>query len=305
VIHRELIQRERDRVLTQERKRELDLLLQFLSVYRARVVFPAFHEGKIIALILVQLPEFEDDTLVNMGHYAGVSGLMDDFSACIARLSRAQMEREKDRLILLGEMAAGLAHEVRNPLGAIRGAAELLDEGAGPWGKVIREETSRLNRLVSQFLDFAQDPKGVKERIDLNEAIEAALRNIRPGLSVGVPLEFERYSTPVWVRVGPDGLQQVLQNLIQNAIKAIDGKESGSIRVVVHENGFEVSDNGIGMDERTLSKVCQPFFTSFKNGTGLGLSICERLIHFDEGRLSISSEPGKGARFKVEYPNAG
>ena len=75
------------------------------------------------------------------------------------RLTRVEEENEKDRLMLLGELAAGLAHEVRNPLGAIRGAAELIPDSKSPWAKVIQEEVSRLNRLVSQFLDFAQDPK--------------------------------------------------------------------------------------------------------------------------------------------------
>jgi hypothetical protein len=305
VLHREILQKERELVLTHEQKRDLDLLLQFLNVYRCNVIFPAFQQKKIIALVLVRAEATEDEVAMGFSAYVKIYEVMTDLAASVARLAQIEAAKEKDRLILLGEMAAGLAHEVRNPLGAIRGAAELMDESSSPWAKVIRDEVGRLNRLVSQFLDFSQNPKENREVLDLNEVIELSLRNIKLALPKEVEVSFQKSEASVPVKIVPDSLQQILHNLIQNGLKAQSGKQNPVIEVEVFSSGFVVRDQGVGMSDETLSKVLQPFFTSFKDGTGLGLSICERLIHFDQGRLMISSVLGKGTEVRVEYPDAG
>ena len=222
----------------------------------------------------------------------------------ISRILQFEAARERDRLILLGEMAAGLAHEVRNPLGAIRGAADLMDASSGPWVAVIREEVDRLNRLVSQFLDFSHEQSENRDRVDLNEVMPKILAPFRLTLDPSIELEWISRPNPVRILLVPDSLQQVLLNLLQNGVKALQGRSYPKITVRVLESGYSVTDNGIGMSPEVASKVFQPFFTSFSDGTGLGLSICEKLVRFDHGKMQVLSVQNEGTEVRVEYPDA-
>jgi signal transduction histidine kinase len=195
-------------------------------------------------------------------------------------------------------MAAGLAHEVRNPLGAIRGAAELIDTES-PWAKVIQEEVNRLNRLVSQFLDFADAPKEKPEPVSLTDLAKTTVKHLQPMIPANVSFELNLTEEEIWVKAVPDHIQQVLINLVQNGLKAVESVAEPKLQVKVFRSGFSVRDNGVGMDEETVSRIFLPFFTSFKNGTGLGLSICQRLVHFNEGRISVTSSPGRGTEMTV------
>ena len=293
VLHRELVKMERDQVLTVERREELNLLLHYLDAMKADVVFPIFHQEQHVALVMITTPTLLEEWSGSFGLYAKIYEALQPLGPLLIRLSQIEEEREKDRLVLLGEMAAGLAHEVRNPLGAIRGAAELLDP-ENAWAKVIQEEVNRLNRLVSQFLDFAHAPKEKPEVINLVDVMEATILNLRSVMPKNDRFDFVVSAPVIRVKAVPDHLQQVLINLIQNGFKAVEEKGSGHVEVQAFEFGFRVIDTGIGMDEETLSKVFQPFYTSFKKGTGLGLAICQRLVHFGHGRIQIESEKGKG-----------
>jgi hypothetical protein len=201
-------------------------------------------------------------------------------------------------------MAAGLAHEIRNPLGAIRGAVNLIEPDPGPWGRVIREEVDRLNSLVSQFLDFSRSQEDKRERVNLGELVPKIVKQIEAGISSSIRVEVKCNPGECLVWGVPDSIRQVISNLVQNSVKALEGVPDPLIQVNILENGFEVCDNGIGMNEETISKVFHPFFTSFKEGSGLGLSICEKLIRADQGRISIRSGSGKGTEVSVEYPDA-
>ena len=299
ILHRELVKMERDQVLTQERKNELKSLMQYLDFWETDMIFPVFSQRTPQALILVNASAALDEWNVGLSFYSKIFEALQEVSNTLTRLSQIEMAKEKDRLILLGEMAAGLAHEIRNPLGSIRGAAELIDQEATPWAKVIQEEVNRLNRLVSQFLDFAHAPKDKPETINLSELVRNAMIYSQAGVPANVVVKAVYPSEVIWVKGVPDHLQQILINLVQNAIKAVDGLDHPLIEIEVLTSGFRVRDNGIGMSEETLQKVFQPFFTSFKNGTGLGLSICERLIRFNDGKITLSSNPGKGTEVQV------
>lgn len=301
ILHREMIRLERDQVLTAERRQVLNSLIQFLDNYETDLIFPVFFQKKITAMVLVKIDHLAEEWNLSLSRYAKLNALLAELGPTLVRLTQIEEAKERDRLVLMGEMAAGLAHEVRNPLGAIRGAAALMDETSGPWAKVIQEEVARLNRLVSQFLDFANDPKDQQESIDLNEVVSTAIQNIKISVPCANAIHLELSSSPVRVRVVPDHLQQVLLNLTQNAVKAVEGNASPEIRVQVFETGFEVKDNGVGMNEKTLNKIFQPFFTSFKDGTGLGLSICQKLVHFNSGKISATSKVGEGSTLRVTF----
>jgi two-component system sensor histidine kinase HydH len=299
ILHRELIKMERDQVMTSERKQKLDSLTSFLQQNHCDVIFPVFRGKQIAALVLASVQTSVDEWTVSLGFYSSIFTNLQEISNTLTRLSQIESEKEKDRLVLMGEMAAGLAHEVRNPLGAIRGAAELIDVST-PWAKVIQEEVNRLNRLVSQFLDFANSPKEKPEPMNLAELVQTSLKNLKPMLPDSIQVETEFANEAVWVNVVPDHIQQVLINLVQNAVKAVEGRANPKVVVQIFHYGFKVKDNGMGMSEETVSRIFQPFFTSFKNGTGLGLSICQRLVHFNGGRISVESRLGEGTEMTIE-----
>jgi two-component system sensor histidine kinase HydH len=298
ILHRELIKMERDQVMTNERKHQLDLLTDFLNQNHCDAVFPVFRGHQIFALIMVTAQTSFDEWTVSLNFYSLIFETLQELADTITRVNQIANEREKDRLLLMGEMAAGLAHEVRNPLGAIRGAAELIDPS--PWAKVIQEEVHRLNRLVSQFLDFADAPKETPEPVNLVQLVQTSLKNMQPLLPPNFQVEMHLPDQEVHVAVVPDHIQQVLINLIQNALKAAEASPQPKIELRVFHYGFAVTDNGIGMSEETVSRVFQPFFTSFSNGSGLGLSICQRLVHFNGGRISVVSELGQGTEMIVD-----
>ncbi len=303
VLWREPLEREREQVLIRSRRRELDRLIRFLRSNRVTIAFAVVRAEKVARTEKIE-------GWIGVEGFLGMHAsfllieILHEIAGHASRILQLEATRERERLVLLGEMAAGLAHEVRNPLGAIRGAADLLDPGSGPWTKVIREEVDRLNRLVTQFLDFSRDQKETRERIDLNALVETVIGQIRPGIPGGIRLEWNPGEFPVRAEVAPDSVRQVLMNLIQNSVKALHDRSNPVVRVLTFRTGFIVSDNGTGMSEEALARAFEPFFTSFREGTGLGLSIVEKLVRFDGGRVSIRSQAGQGTEVRVEYADA-
>ena len=301
ILHRGIIDAELEQALTSDRRRMLRRILKFLDNHQTDLIFPVIYSEKVIALLLLKAEINGDEWNLSFGRYNKLGELVADLGPTLIRLTQIEEAKERDRLVLMGEMAAGLAHEVRNPLGAIRSAAELMGEASGPWAKVIQEEVGRLNRLVSQFLDFAYDPKDEQEQLNLNEIMLTSIENIKFSIPNEVKLELLTEETSVLVKAVPDHLQQVLFKLVQNAVKAVEGMIMPQIKIRVFETGFEVTDNGMGMDEETLHKMFQPFFTSFRDGTGLGLSICQKLVHFNSGKISAVSHAGIGTTVSVTF----
>lgn len=286
-------------------------MLEALDLLECDLIFPIYQEhsqstGKnerdeLVALVLVSDPSYFDEWNFSLGFYSRVFEALQEVGNALGRLRKIEAAKEKERLVVLGEMAAGLAHEVRNPLGAIRGAAELLGPESNPWARVIHEEVNRLNRLVSQFLDFANPTTDVLEVCNLVEVVERTLKHTEPMFHKKAEILLVCPEPLVFVKAVPDHIQQVLLNLLQNALKAVEGKPHPTIEVHVLPNGvFRVKDHGIGISEENLKKVFQPFYTSFKDGTGLGLAICARLVYFNEGKISVESELGKGTEVTVQ-----
>jgi two-component system sensor histidine kinase HydH len=301
-LYRGFLEQERDEVLTQDRKRELELQLEYLRSLDCDLLSVIRVDEERALQVRIR-----ENAIRSAGAFPGFNRILDflnHLAIQAARVGQIERAREKDRLVLLGEMAAGLAHEIRNPLGAIRGAVNLIEPDPGPWGRVIREEVDRLNRLVSQFLDFSRSQEDKRERVELGNLVPGIVKQIEAGIPPAIRVEVRINPGNSLVWGVPDSIRQVITNLIQNSVKALEGVTDPLIQVVIQENGFEVRDNGIGMNEETLSKVFQPFFTSFKDGSGLGLSICETLIRADQGRISISSGYGKGTNVSVEYTDA-
>jgi two-component system sensor histidine kinase PilS (NtrC family) len=220
--------------------------------------------------------------------------------------------RRSQRLAAVGQLAAGLAHEIRNPLASLSGSIELLerelpelDGDARRLVGIVRRETARLNRLVVDFLAYARPGPPRRERVRLFELIgevaDLAARG-EQGLRVEVacPPELE-------LEADPDQLRQLLWNLVRNAIEA--GPQDGAVRlrVALAAAGaveIEVADRGAGIAPEILDRIFEPFFTTKAAGTGLGLATVHRIAEAHAGSLEVASEPGRGTRVVVRLPGA-
>lgn len=228
--------------------------------------------------------------------------------------------RERDRLAALGEMAAGLAHEIRNPLGAIKGAAQCLDPRRlpgeeGEFLEVIVEEVNRLNGVVTAFLDYARPLKQSFGPTDLNEVVARTVRLIQNELPQRLELRVELDESAPRVEGDAEQLRQVLINLVQNAMQAL-GEGSGRIVVrTVRPDRFgefrasggeyvevHVSDTGPGIPPEQQQHLFVPFYTTKQKGTGLGLAICQRIVKNHGGSIAVQSKVGEGATLIIRLP---
>jgi len=236
-----------------------------------------------------------------------------------ARRTRQELQRMSEhvkrveKMASLGEMAAGLAHEIKNPLASLSGSIQILREELGynpeqdNLMRIVLRETDRLTSLVSDFLLFAKPPAGKRERFLLDEAIREVLELFQKNRAIEGNLVVEAQLDPdVWVKMDPVHLRQILWNLLLNAAEATD--EDGKIRVetIVLQKSKHVdiliSDNGAGISEEKIDAIFDPFYTTKNSGTGLGLSIVYRILGYYDSRLDVESELGQGTlvRFRLE-----
>jgi len=227
-------------------------------------------------------------------------------------LFRAEEElRRADRLRALGELAAGLAHEIRNPLGGIRGAADILaDDTTKPeareeFRQVLRSEVERLDRVVENFLDFARPSTGRRERVDLHEAGEAVLLLLSAqAAEAGVTTRLEGPSA-VTVEGDPDLLRQVILNVCLNGLQAMGDDGAGGELTLRVEGGkvpaLEVEDSGGGIPEEIRGRVFDPFVTSREGGTGLGLATSYRIMESLGGSIGLVRTGPGGTIVRLEF----
>ncbi len=234
------------------------------------------------------------------------------------RLAEAQEEaRRSERLAALGQMSAGLAHEIRNPLAVIRGSAETVQrklQSADPLttelAGYISSEVSRLNIIVTRFLDFARPLKPQALPQAVTPLVERALKAVRdrwPDARVEVERHFAEPLPNV--NVDPDLCEQVFTNLVQNAYEAM-ASAGGRLRVVAAaasfdgRHGVEITfeDTGPGVPAELREQIFNPLFTTKEHGVGLGLSIVSKIVDEHRGTLRLCSQEGQGACFKIFLP---
>jgi signal transduction histidine kinase len=231
--------------------------------------------------------------------------------------------QERDRLAVLGQMAAGLAHEVKNPLGAIKGAAQLLNEDREvmkdperEFIDIILEEVERLDRVVGSVLDYARPSKGDPGAVDVNAVVRRTLRVLASDRGEVPEVDTDLADDLPPARADAEHLRQVLLNLIRNAMQAMGGR--GTIQIATrgreerpagtpakdakHWVEVAVRDQGPGIAPQVLKNLFVPFFTTKERGTGLGLAISQRVVADMGGRIEVSTRPGAGATFTVLLP---
>ncbi len=229
-------------------------------------------------------------------------------------LSEAQAEvRRSERLAALGQLSAGLAHEIRNPLGVIQASAELLSKNVSQENAVVHEvagfissEVLRTNQLVTRFLDFARPAQAHREMADLNEVVKSAvsqaqesIRNENSPVSVQVTLGVVP-PLPLDVTV----IESCVLNLLLNARDAMPdgGVISVETSVEYRTAWLEVRDEGCGIPAESLEDIFNPFFTTKADGVGLGLAMVSKFVDSHGGRVLVESELGKGTTFRILLP---
>jgi two-component system, NtrC family, sensor kinase len=230
----------------------------------------------------------------------------------IQRLHQTQMSRA-EHFATLGELAAGLAHEIRNPLAGIAGVLDIVSRDLPPDSVArdvihdAKQEAMQINRILTELLDTAR-PKPPQLRVtDIAGTAEHAVLFARQqAVTKRINIELEVRDALPPVEHDPNQINQVLLNLLLNAIQSMD--KPGTIRVTLERDEDEavisVSDEGKGITPENLSHIFRPFFTTKGHGTGLGLSLARRMVESHGGSITVSSEVGSGTLFAVRLPIA-
>lgn len=287
------------------------------GIPRMEAYLKTAHGGKIWLGLSTSLLRDRDNKLI------GIIIVFSDLTE-IKHL-QGQMEL-KERFSLLGEMSAGIAHELRNPMGAIAGFAKLLSKKLDEADErrsladAIEKEIEGMNRVISELLNFTKPTDLNLSEIELNPIIKDSLTSTPLN---GVQLNLSLDPIPS-IEADEVLLKQAFINLIQNAIEAMP--DGGELKIVTsyklhpefvdpefisgHASGssrkpeveIEISDTGIGIPENKLNKIFHPFFTTKERGTGLGLSLVQKIVLYHGGRIEVESMEGKGTTFRIDLP---
>ena len=241
-----------------------------------------------------------------------------DLAESNRQLEKAQADaRRSERLAALGQLSAGLAHEIRNPLGVIKGSSEMLNQKlatADPLSAelagYISSEVNRLSALVSRFLDFARPLHAEPHPHEITSLVDKALKSVGDQWKGGTVRVTKNYASLLPLALLDENLsEQVFVNLIQNAYEAM-GEKGGDMGISIAKaqsrgrNGLQVriEDSGPGVSPEIREQIFNPFFTTKKTGVGLGLSIVSKIMDEHQGSIRLEAAPGRGTAFVLYFP---
>ncbi|MCG6946540.1 MAG: PAS domain S-box protein [Deltaproteobacteria bacterium] len=230
--------------------------------------------------------------------------------------------RRMDRLAVAGELAAGIAHEIKNPLASLSGSIQMLRDEVnfGPMQQrlmdITMREAERLNALVNEFLLFSRPEKAVDRSVEVNEVIDDTLEMLKNSPELSRPIRIEKtLSKNLWVHIDSQRLQQVIWNLVLNAVQEMKNSGRLSVTTAIRKKRgsgdaqeklaeISISDTGPGILPENQGKVFDPFFTTKDQGTGLGLTIVHRIVENYDGKIFINSDGHSGTTFTLHFPLA-
>ena len=247
---------------------------------------------------------------VQSGNYKAVAEQLAEANLHLQEAEAAV--RRSDRLAALGQLSAGLAHELRNPLGTIRASAEMLHRSVAAENEVAREvagfiatEVDRCNSLVTRFLEFARPMELRLLAADLSQVIDRAVEQVRREASASGIDIIKNYSPDVPpFALDAELLERVFYNLLINAAQATAPGGAVTVKTRAVDGAVEISviDRGAGIEARLLDTIFNPFVTTKPQGVGLGLAIVSKIVDRHGGKIAVESEPGKGSIFRVYLP---
>jgi PAS domain S-box-containing protein len=231
----------------------------------------------------------------------------------ITELSRLKDEiRRMDRLSLVGQMAASITHEIRNPLAVIRGFVQLMRERSPDhhqeYYRIIMEELDRTNSIINDFLSLAQNRVIEKEICSLHDIIEDLEPLLRADANLrGQTLELDLWDGMPLLELNPKEIKQLILNLARNGMEAMEDKGLLKLVTKVEESAviLNVTDTGVGIPREKLERLFEPFYTTKTRGTGLGLPLCLSIAERHNGIIEVSSVEGKGTSFIVTFARNG
>jgi signal transduction histidine kinase len=332
VISQDVIEREvaARRTVSTEEQENLQLILKTLEQMHGSVALGFSSEDQLLGVLIIR-----DDRLreaYSSDEIELFRGVATSIGITLQNSQVYERMKERDRLAALGQMAAGLAHEIRNPLGSIKGAAQFLQpgQGGGPGARdgnregtqefldIIVEEVNRLNKIVSQFLDYARPYRGEQRQLEVADVLKktVALVENEKGEHDGVDVitDFAPQMPPV--RADAEQMLQVFLNLSLNALQAMPKGGSRDRKLFISTGlrratrrgaaaaflEIRFRDTGVGIPAGDIKNLFIPFFTTKEKGTGLGLPISQRIIENHGGTIEVRSQPGEGATFTVLLP---
>ncbi|MCA1825934.1 MAG: histidine kinase [Myxococcales bacterium] len=314
--------------LTEERTR-LSEIGAAMAAMRAGVTIPLVASQRVVGFLCLlddRVPEaFASDEL------AAMLEIGDQAAITIENSRLYEKMKERDRLAALGEMAAGLAHEIRNPLGAIKGAAQYLDPAGLQTGdaeilNIIVEEVNRLDGVVAQFLAYSRPfpsaASGKFQSTDLNDVLWKTMKLIENDMPKNVSVELDLTPGLPAINADAEQLKQVFINLALNAVQAMPdggrltvrtrrphapvelGLSETTPRYSADQIEVRFADTGAGIPEDALDRIFIPFYTTKTKGTGLGLAISQRIVKGHGGTIEVQSRVGEGTEFVLRFPSA-
>ncbi len=316
-------------ILPEERKR-LNAIKKEMEQLHAQICVPSISRGKYIGNKLVavfcigekksgDMYTNEDiqllSTLSNQAAVAVENAIM--YSDLMKQFQELKETKDQlvqsEKLAALGTMAAGIAHEIRNPLTSLQLFVQMMAERYDDrefrekFTQIVPPEIDRLNRIVNDLVSFAKPAKLIKEPLQINDILDKTIRLSEISfkkLNVKVVKEF---SEVPMVTVDPQQMMQIFLNLIMNGAQAMPNGGTLTVKTYyvddfIKKVCIDIKDTGVGISEENLKKLFAPFFTTKEGGTGLGLAITRRIVEEHKGEVKIKSKVGEGTTFTVELP---